>query len=155
MKKIVLTETQAEKLMDKVVSEQIAPSDRYTQEVKCGFGYHNLTYQGNEIDWIEDVKFSVSFDIHVDARSYGIKDINIMSVRGPEAIEIVVIYYPEGAEDHVEADAVVRLNWDDVKIDNDADIGWIGIDHDIDIELEVDQEGNFTASMITVHSKEI
>ena len=147
MKKIVLSEPQADRLMNQVISEQLQTENRYSQKVKSDFDYHGMKYNGNEIDWIDNVEFTVSFDIHVDARSYGIKDINVMNVRGPEAIEAVVIYYPEGSEDSVEDTVELKLNWDDVKVENDADIGWIGIDHEVEI--------NLTSGQIVVHSKEI
>lgn len=155
MKKIVLTEAQAEKLMDKVVSEQIAPESRYRQEVKAGFSYHGLRFEGNEIDWIEDMKFTVSFDIHIDARSYGIKDINIMGLRGPESIDVEIIYYPEGSEETQEGMATVNLNWDEVKVENNADIGWIGISHDIEIELGQAEDGSLYGRDIVVQSREV
>lgn len=158
MKKIVLDETQADKLMNKLVSEQITDNNRYAQEVKCSFDYHNLTYMGHEIDWIEDITFSVSFSIYMDGKGYGIKDINITNVRGPEAVDVAVIYFPGergGDEEPIEDEIVLKLNWDEVKVDNDATIGWIGIDQDVEVELMSTDDGSLIAGGITVHSKEI
>jgi len=155
MKKIIITEAQSKKIMGKILSEQLAPEERYSQEINCSFGYHGLTYKGHKIDWIEDVKFRVSFTIYVDAREYGIKDIGVMNVRGPEAIDVLVTYYPEGSDDPVEEDVVINLNWDDVKVDHDADIGWIGIDRDIEIDLDQTQDGGLICGGILVHAKEI
>ena len=155
MKKIIITESQSKKVMGKILSEQLAPEERYSQEVNCSFGYHKLTYKGHEIDWIPDTKFRVSFTIYVDAREYGIKDIGVMNVRGPEAIDVLVTYYPEGSDDHVEEDVVINLNWDDVKVDHDADIGWIGIDQDIEMDLDQTPDGGLICGGILVHAKEI
>ena len=155
MKKIIITESQSKKIMGKILSEQLAPEERYSQEVNCSFGYHKLTYKGQEIDWIPDVKFRVSFTIYVDAREYGIKDIGVMNIRGPEAIDVMVSYYPEGTEDPVEEDVVINLNWDDVKVEHDADIGWIGIDHDIEMDLDQTPDGGLICGGILVHTKEI
>ena len=155
MKKIIITEEQSKRIMGKILSEQLAPEERYSQEVNCSFGYRNLTYKGYEIDWIPDVKFRVSFTIYLDAREYGIKDIGVMNVRGPEAIDVMVTYYPEGSEDPVEEEIVVNLNWDNVIVNNDADIRWIGIDHDIEMDLDQDQDGGFICGGILVHAKEI
>ena len=155
MKKIIITEEQSKKIMGKILSEQLAPEERYSQEVTCSFGYHKLTYKGHEIDWIPDTHFRVSFTIYVDAREYGIKDIGVMNVTGPEAIEIMVTYYPEGSDDSVDEEVVINLNWDDVTVNNDADIGWIGIDHDIEMDLDQTQDGGLECGGILVHAKEI
>ena len=155
MKKVILKESQVDRLMNRIVSEQITDNNQYTQEVTCSFDYHNLTYMGHEIDWIEDITFPVSFSIYMDGRGYGIKDINVMNVRGPEAIDVLVTYYPEGSDDPVEEDVVINLNWDDVKVDHDADIGWIGIDRDIEIDLDQTQDGGLICGGILVHAKEI
>ena len=158
MKKIVVTEEQAKKLMGKMVSEQITDNNQYTQEVTCSFDYHNLTYMGHEIDWIEDVMFPVSFSIYMDARGYGIKDINVMNVRGPEAIDVAVVYFPGergGDEEPIEDEIVLNLNWDEVKVDNDANIGWIGIDQDVEVKLMSSEDGSLTAGEIAVHSNQI
>lgn len=147
MKKIILSESQAKILMDKVVSEQINPSGKYSQNVKSDFDYHQLKYKGGDVDWVDNVEFTVSFDIDMDGRSYGIKDVSIMNVKGPEALDIVITYYPEGSEDSIEEEVQIKLDWDNVKIEKDANIGWIGIDSVVDI--------NLTSGEIIVHAKDI
>ena len=155
MKKLILTEAQTKKLMDKMVSEQFSGQERYSQEVSCSFDYHNLTYKGHKIEWIPDVRFIVSFVIHLETRKFGIKGITIGDIRGPEAIDIDVTYYPEGSNDPVDEEVMLQLNWDDVTIHDDADIGWIGIDQDIEIDLTITQDGGLAAGGVLVHSKDI
>jgi len=155
MKKIVLKEDQVDKLMNKIVSEQFLNQGKYEQEVKCSFGYHNITYKGTEIDWIPDVNFKVFFDIDMEARSYGINNIGIYRVRGPEEIELEVTYYADGSDEPIEEEVRLRLDWSNVDVERDANIGWIGLDSDMEIELTNREDGSFAAVGITVHSKEI
>ena len=153
MKKIIITESQSKKVMSKILAEQLSPQERYSQEVNCSFGYHKLTYQGNEIDWISDRTFTVSFIIYLDAREYGIKDISVFDFKGPEAIEVEITYYPGDDEDPAEEYITLPLNWDDVNAEQDADIGWIGIDRDVEIELTQTPDGGLAVGSITLHSR--
>lgn len=164
MKKIVLDETQADKLMNKLVSEQITDNNRYSQEVTCSFDYHNLKWGDNPnsndvVDWIPDVKFNVSFTIDMEGRSYGIKGITIGDVRGPEEIDIEVSVMHEGSEDpELYPYVILKPDWyGRVTIENDANIGWIGIDQDIEMALiPTEAQGSkLSVGKIIVHSKEI
>ena len=160
MKKIVLKESQVDKLMEKMVSEQITDNNRYTQEVTCSFGYHDLNFrEGEKIDWIPDVKCNVSFTIDMEARTYGIKGVTVGDVRGPEEIEIEVSVLPEGSEDpELYPRVMVQPEWRrNVIVHNDADIGWIGISPDIEIELAPGENRGYPLGVrgIDVHSKEI
>lgn len=155
MKKIIINEEQAKNLVEKMVSEQVLTNNRYSQEVTCGFSYHNLTYMGEPIDWIEDVKTTLSFTIDMEARTYGIKGVTVGDVRGYEGIEVDITVYPEGSDDpDVYESVVLKTNWSEAVVDNDADIGWIGIDHEVQVDLV--QDGNRLAvGGILIHSKEI
>jgi len=155
MKKIILTEEQSKKLMDKIISEQYADNDRYSQEVRCSFGYHKKTFKGYDIDWIDDGRFNLSFRIDMEARSYGIKGISVYDFQGPEEIDIIVTYYPEGQDDDsIDEEMIIRPDWSNVNTD-EADIGWIGIDQDIEMDLTNDESGNLIAAGILIHSKGI
>ena len=159
MKKIVLDETQVDGLMNKLVSEQITDNNRYRQEVRCSFDYHNVKYSEDEIvDWIDDVKFNVSFAIDMEGKSYGIKGITIGRVWGPEEIEVeVTVLDAEQEEPQTYPSVILKPNWYDTVVEYDADIGWIGIDHYIEMELMPSEyEGSKLAvRKITVHAKEI
>jgi len=155
MKKVILNETQVDKLMNKLVSEQITENNRYRQEVSCSFGYHKKTFKGHEIDWIPDTKFNVSFRIDMEARSFGIKGVIVHDFQGPEEIETYVTYYPEGSEDPIDEDLMIRIDWSNAQTDDLADIGWIGIDQDIEIDLTNDESGNLVATGILIHTKGI
>ena len=159
MKKIVLDETQVDRLMKHVVSEQITDNNRYRQEVRCSFDYHNLKFSEDEIiDWIDDVKFNVSFAIDMEGKSYGIKGITIGNVLGPEEIEVDVTVLINGQEDpETYPSVILKPNWSDTVVEYDTEIGWIGIDHYIEMELiQSEYEGSKLAvSKIIVHAKEM
>lgn len=155
MKKVIINEKQAKKLMGKLISEQYTDDDRYRQEVTCQFGYHGLTYKGGEIDWIPDATMTVSFRIDMEARSYGIKSISVYDFQGPSEVVVPVTYYPEGSDDSVDEDVVIKLNWDDVTTDDAVDVGWIGIDNVVEVELSVDESGNFISKGILIFTNTI
>ena len=152
MKKIVVTESQVEKLMDKMISEQVMANGKYRQEVTCSFEYHNLTYKGGDIDWIPDRIINVSFDIDMEARSFGIKDISVYNVKGPEAVEAEIIYYPEGTEESIEEEVALNIDWSTAVVDRDADISWIGLDGNAEIQLTNNEEGGLIIENIVLHS---
>lgn len=142
MKKIIVTEEQSKKLVDKIISEQYAGSDRFSQNVKIEFDYHNLTYKGQEVDWIpSNYQIRVSFRIDLEYREYGIKTISVYDFQGPEEIEVPVTYYPEGSEDSIDEDVLIKLDWSNVQTE-ETDIGWIGIGDTIQVELSNDEDGN-------------
>ena len=59
-------------------------------------------------------------------------------------------YYPEGSEDPTDATIKVKIDWDSADIDQQEPRGIIGIDENIEIELENDSDGNIVASSINV-----
>jgi len=147
MKKIVLTEKQADKLVGNVVSEQIATENTYSQEVTCQFDYHGLKYHEQEIDWIEDTKINLTFSIHIEAREYGLKNVSVMNIRGPETVDVEIIYYPNGSEDSETANTAIKPDWSKVVAEKESDLGWIGIGPEIQM--------NLTSGEITVLVNEI
>ena len=161
MKKIVLDETQADKLMNKLVSEQITENGRYRQEVRCSFDYHNVKWGDNPdtneiVDWIDDVKFNVSFAIDMEGKSYGIKGVTVGRVWGPEEIDVDVTVI-EGDNQDTYSNITLKPNWHNVVVEYDADIRWIGIEPYIEMELiPTETQGNhLDVGKITVHAKEI
>lgn len=146
MKKVVLTEEQAKKLMGKVVSEQFRDDGRYHERVKCNIlANPKMTFKGHEIDWIDDVEFDLSFLIDIEARSFGIKSISVYGFTGPESIEIDVSYFPNESHDTVTETVEIKLDWDNVVVDDDANLGYIGVSPDVELELKNDENGNLIA----------
>jgi len=174
MKKIILTEQQAKKLMSKVVNEQV-PATReadYTMDdgryrMKCefrfDFGYDNLIpYKGGEIDDISNAIAEVSFLIDIQHETYGISEMNITDIKGPQSIKTTIRYYPEGSssededwwEKRIEETVVIPLNWRRPQIDDSGyKMNYIGIGKRIDVEIYPDTNGGLIGNKIEVTIK--
>ncbi len=154
MKKLILTEKQATKLMDKILSEELLDKNKYSQEVSCNIDYHRLTYNGNEIEWIPNVKFNVTFEIEMDGRSYGIKGISVFNFNGPQEIELSITYYPEGSEDPMDDTITVPIDWSNITTE-EANIGWIGIDNEVELKLQNNERGELISGGLLIYVKSI
>lgn len=163
MKKIVITEEQMSKINDYVSNEESKSTtinesygdDRYEMKCKFDFNYaSNLLYKGGEIDDIGyGAEYTLSFRIDQEHRSWGIKNISVYDVQGPEELEVEVVYYPEGSDqdsDSVTEYAMVKVDWDSINYDSEEPRGMVGIDEDVEIELGNDSEGNFIVNEIRV-----
>jgi hypothetical protein len=174
MKKIILTEHQAKKLMSKVVNEQVPAvrPDEYTMDdgryrMKCefrfDFGYDNLIpYKGGEIDDISNAIDEVSFLIDIQHETYGISEMNITDIKGPQSIKTTIRYYPEGSssededwwEKRIEETVVIPLNWRKLQIDDSGyKMNYIGIDKRIDVQIHPDTNGGLIGDKIEVTIK--
>lgn len=152
MKKIVLKESQVDKLVGKMVSEQITANGRYRQEVKIDFYYHDVTYQGHKIDWIPDTQEILTFEIDMEARSYGIKGVSVYAIRGPEEIALSMSYYPSDNDNEQEVELILRPDWEIAEVSTDENLGWIGVSQDVEMELKNDEQGNIVIDTISIES---
>lgn len=153
MKKIVLKETQVDKLMNKIVSEQILGQGKYEQDVKLSFNYYNIQYKGAEyIDLIENVTVTVYFNIDIEARRWGIKSIGIYGFQGPEEVQTEATYYLQGSDDPTEELINLKLNWNDCEIESTSGHGLIGVDKDGEVDLAMDENGSLIATKIYINT---
>jgi len=163
MKKVILTTEQMNKISEFVINEsddtvelnEQADNDRYEMKCKFDFNYpSNLLYKGGEIDDIGyGAEYTLSFRIDQEHRSWGIKNISVYDVQGPEELEVEVVYYPQGSDqdsDSVTEYAMVKVDWDSINYDSEEPRGMVGIDEDVEIELGNDSEGNFIVNEIRV-----
>jgi len=158
MKKIILTEEQSKKLVDRLINEQsrswrdlLNDDGRMHVEVDCSFYYHRATFKGGEIDSVSNNKMSVSFLLEPEWRSYGIKSISVYDIKGPEAVELWIEYFVEGKEDPEETTFDLKLDWENMlQTEDDESLGWFGISDDIEIELGNDPQGGLIATSINV-----
>lgn len=175
MKKILLTERQSKKLVDKIINEQV-PAMRATEyalsdgryHMKCQFNlnyeYEGLiTYKGGEIDDISDGLGDVSFLIEMDHEQYGIKKIKITDIKGPNAIKATIQYYPVGSssddedwwEKRIEEKTTIPLNWRKLKVDNGGyRMNYYGVDKVIDVDLKPDGNGGLIGDIMEATTKE-
>ena len=159
MKKIVLTTEQLDKVTEYVKNEgqpsemnEAIDDNRYEMNCKIDFNYGGLKFKGNEIEDISKPEIRVTYLIDVEHRSWGITSISLYDIQGPEEIELEIDYYPEGDEmsDYVTETITVKLPWDGIDTDKDDSASFIGLDEDIEIDLENDSEGNIVVTGMSV-----
>jgi hypothetical protein len=90
----------------------------------------------------------------MDVRSYGIKDISIYNLKGPSEIELEIYYYGENDE-NLEDVITVPLNWENVEMQKDEDLDYIGISNNIQIDIENDENGDLVVTGIIVNYNSI
>ena len=177
MKKIVLTEEQMD-MVNNYVSQEESKStiineaygdDRYEEKCTIDFNYSsNLKLEGREIEDIENVEYTLSFRIDQEHRSWGIKDIAVYDVQGPEELEVEVKYYSSKERDTgsawgddtdygplvKEKYIKLKVNWDSTNYEKEQSDGFVGIDQNVEMELVNDSEGNIIVKEIgvTTHS---
>jgi hypothetical protein len=176
MKKIVITEEQSKKLIDKIVNEQVPAvrQDEYSIDdgryrMKCEFrfdyGYNNLTpYKGGEIDDITDALAEVTFAIDIQHETYGISKMDIIDIKGPQSIKTTIRYYPEGSssEDEgwwkkrIEEPIVIPLDWRKMEIDDSGyKMNYVGVRKRIDVDVVPDGKGGLVSKNIQVEVKNL
>jgi hypothetical protein len=157
MKKLILTETQANKLIKKVIGEKYPDSDRFHIMVNCDFLYHGVTYKGGEIASIGQIQFPVTYDVDVEYRSYGVKGISVYNIQGPQAIDVEIDYYPPGgSDDYIEDMFKLELDWDELVVTSqNTSLGYFGVDQDLVIILSNDEQGNIIAKSIEVYTNNL
>ena len=151
MKKIILTESQIKILTDKLINESshFSTDDEFKIECEVNLNYYNTTYKQGEISDIITSDIRLTHNIDMDVRSYGIKDISIYNLKGPSEIELEVSYFGENDEE-LEDVITLPLNWENVEMQKDEDLDYIGIRNDIQIDIENDENGDLVVTGIIV-----
>ena len=143
MKKIIINEKQVNLLMGNIITEQT--DNKYRNEVECSVYSPGVTYKGQEVDDITMDKITLTFDIEMEYRSYGIKDINVGNITGPSELSLQI--YKEGGDEEVN----IPFNWSTGNVKKETyQMAYIGVDSSIDVELMNDQNGNIVVKEITV-----
>lgn len=173
MKKFMLTEQQAKKLLTKIIKEQVPAmrateysmnDGRYHIKATADFNYYTekTQYKGGQIDDIIDTKMDVSFLIDIQHETYGITEIRIHDVKGPSEIQTTISYYPWngekdefGDEEPIEEPITINLDWRKVKIEKYAGIAHFGIEDTIYIKLIPDGQDDLIAKSIEVAANEL
>lgn len=124
-------------------------SNKYNKDVNVSFNSYGLKYKGNDIDDIEDVKIRLYYDIEIDGRSWGIKDISLYSIEGPKELETEVSFFVDG-ENTTSETIKFDVDWDNVELEEDSGRGIISIDDTVEVELANDSEGNLMIKLIKV-----
>lgn len=145
--KIKLTEGQLQRL--KHISEGL--DNTYNTQVNVKFSVGKDFKFPNEINDINLTKMRVNFNIDVEYRSWGIKNIMLYNIKGPEAIEADVEYYNQNDDEVKTATITVKLDWENaLKIENESGSNIVTIDNDAEIVLGGNNETGFFASEINL-----
>jgi len=173
MKKLILTENQAQKLMDMIVQEQVPAmrateyimnDGRYYIKATLNFNYHTekTFYKGGKIDDILDTKVNVSFLIDIQHETYGITEIRVHDVKGPSKIQTTISYYPWNGEENewgdielLEETITIDIDWKKVRIEKYAGIAYFGIENIIYINLIPDGHDGLIVKSIDVTANEL
>ena len=143
--KLRITEGQYDRIKTKL-SESV--DSKYKSEVFTQFNYVGADLKGHEIEEVRAPKTLLNFDIDIEARTWGIKDINIRNISGPESIPIEVVYYVDDESTNVK-EVALRINWDEMRIQTNPNSGMIGID-ELEITLGTDGAGDLVATSTNI-----
>jgi hypothetical protein len=157
MTKIVITENQLKKLTRNLNENYVDLNDTYKQECNVDLNYYGLKFKGYEINDVTTSNMVLTFLIDMSVKSYGIRDISVYGVKGPSEIELEVSYWlQEDGEDSTEETVVLPINWENVEMQEDETLGYIGISNLIQIDLGNNESGELVVDGVIVnYSKSI
>jgi len=143
--RVRLTEGQLERI--KSITE--GNDNRYNNEVKVSFYYPNVMYKGNEINDIVGDTMRLSYDIEVDARSWGIKSISLYAISGPTDYQMEIEYYESEFDSNTEV-VSIQLDWSKLEINKQDGDGMVTIGDDLEITLANDSNGNIIVARMSL-----
>jgi len=147
--KILISEDQMNRVKKSLKEQR---DHRQTYQLNCliNLDYYQLKYKGYELnDIFPPDSIDVKYNIDLDIRNYGIKDVSVYNFKGPSEIEVEISYYP-GTDDPTEDTLILPLHWESAETETNNDIGYIGIDRDITIVLKNDEAGNIVVEKILI-----
>jgi hypothetical protein len=138
MKKIILTEDQMDLLRKNAQRED---ERRYRRDVKIDVESYRVTYKGMEInDITAGYNPTLTYLIEQEHRSWGIKDISLYDIKGPDGIEIEVEYWID--EDNTETETLsLPIVWDSVETDTQTGHGVVTIGDTLVVSLKNNESG--------------
>jgi len=153
MTKIILTESQLRNLAKNLNEDSM--DNKYRMECEVDVNHFGAKYKGFEIDDITTSNMTLTFDVYMEGRSWGIKDISVYNVQGPSEIEVEIFYYPEDGEDSVDETITIPISWENVDMQKDDEMGYIGIGRDIQIDLTNNENGELVFDGVIVNYNSI
>ena len=138
MKKIILTEDQIDLLRKNAQRED---ERRYRRDVKIDVESYRVMYKGMEInDITAGYNPTLTYLIEQEHRSWGIKDISLYDIKGPEGIEIEVEYWVDN--DNTETETLsLPIVWDSVETDTQTGHGVVTIGDTLVVSLKNNESG--------------
>lgn len=150
MKKLILKESQIERIMDKIISEQIE-DDGYKREIKISLSpSYDSRYKGSEINEITPYsdKITVSFIIEMEYKQWGINGVNLSSINGPSEIEAEISFYPNDSDDYVTETITIPLDWENSLIINkENNTGIITVGDELVVNVSFNENNDITTEM--------
>jgi hypothetical protein len=146
--KLKITESQLNRIKSRLNEQE--ESNKYTRPVSPSFYLNNSTFKGMQIEEVLSSNFNVNYNIDIDARGWGIKDISLFNIVGPNEINVEVSFYPNDSDELKEEMVTLYLDWDKLKTEESKNKGAITIDEDIEIELFNDSDGNLLVKVISL-----
>lgn len=117
--------------------------DTYDKLCKVDLNYSGVDFNGSEISDIVINDIRLSYAISVDAKSWGLRGINIYNYKGPEEINFLITYYindSEGDCEESEEEITLKIDWDKVIVEYTNEQGIYAVNN-IEIKLENDKDG--------------
>ena len=145
MKKILVTENQLN-MIKKTVKEEIN-NDRYQREVSVHVETYGAKINGDDIDWANSDKITVSYLIEQEHRSWGIKGISLYDIKGPSEISLVITPQVDDAED---VDVTVPINWENIEQETLEGEGVVTVGNEITLKLANNENGDLVVESVQV-----
>lgn len=145
MKKILVTENQLD-MIKKSVEEEIN-NDRYQREVSVNVETYGAKINGDDIDWANSDKITLSYLIEQEHRSWGIKGISLYDIKGPSEIGLVITPQVDDAED---VDVTVPINWENIEQETLEGEGVVTVGNEITLKLGNNENGDLVVESVQV-----
>lgn len=145
MKKIILTENQLNMVKNHITEQS---DNRYHRAVSVHVDTYGLKVGGNDVDWATCSDLTLFYLIEQEHRSWGIKDISLYSIEGPQDVTITITPQVDDAED---VEINVSLDWENmVSTQLETGEGVVTIGNEIDIKLTNNENGDVIVEYINV-----
>jgi len=155
-----------EKVNTKQIKENIIneePSNQYSRKVDVSVSVYGsklyiLTDNGVDEAYIEEVYTDpvyLTYNIDIDMREWGIKDISLYNITGPNEINATLSYYMEGEDDPREKDITLKLNWEKLTTDRQSNSGLITVGNELEIWLENSETTDLVVKEMSIETYEL
>jgi hypothetical protein len=149
MAKFKLTENQLDRVKKTILTEQ--NDNTYSREILISFSSNsNQRYDGMTIDDVDSwtKKINVTYVIEQEHRSWGIKNISLYNIKGPESIDVEMTLYPEGSDEPVTKEVTIPLDWDNnLSISNEEGKGLITVGDVVNVIVYVGENNLITTEL--------
>jgi hypothetical protein len=147
MKKIILTEDQIDLLRKNAQQED---ERRYRRNVTVDAETYGVTYKGMEInDFAAGYEIRLTYLIEQEHRSWGIKDISLYSIEGPESLEFEVEYFID--DNNTETETItLPVNWENIETDTQTCHGVVTIGNTLVVSLKNNESGEIVIDSLNL-----